>query len=103
MLNSPDYGAYVQVILDEKIPVVETAGRKPGEWVKKFKQAGTIVIHKCTSIRHAISAQNLGVDMVWQIYEKLQDQNFCFKRSNRAKNSLQQRFFTFFHQIVAEN
>ena len=47
MLNSPDYGAYVQVILDEKIPVVETAGRKPGDWVKRFKEAGVIVIHKC--------------------------------------------------------
>ena len=35
-----------------------------GEYIRKFKEAGIVVIHKCTSIRHALSAQRLGVDML---------------------------------------
>ena len=64
MLASPDYDGYAQVIIDENIPVIETAGRNPEKFVKKFKEAGRVVIHKCTSIRHALTAQRLGVDMV---------------------------------------
>ena len=63
-ITPPPYAEYVNVIIQEGIKVVETAGNNPGEHVKKFKQAGIIVIHKCTSIRHALSASKLGVDMV---------------------------------------
>ena len=61
-INPPDYGAYAQAIVDEGIRIVETAGYSPGAVVKKFKEAGCIVIHKCTTIKHARSAVKLGVD-----------------------------------------
>jgi hypothetical protein len=47
-----------------QVPVVETAGSPmPAEW-KAFKDAGLVVIHKCTSIRHALRAQKAGVDAI---------------------------------------
>jgi NAD(P)H-dependent flavin oxidoreductase YrpB (nitropropane dioxygenase family) len=60
----PDYKGYCQVIIDEGIKVVETAGNNPGEYIKMFKEAGIIVIHKTVSIRHALTAQRLGVDFL---------------------------------------
>lgn len=44
--------------------ISQTAGNNPGPHVKRFKEAGVTVIHKCTSIRHALSAQKLGVDFL---------------------------------------
>ena len=63
-INPPDYGAYAQAIIDENIRIVETAGYSPGAVIKKFKDAGCIVLHKCTTIRHAKSAVKLGVDFL---------------------------------------
>ncbi|KAF9952607.1 hypothetical protein BGZ72_006060 [Mortierella alpina] len=63
-MTPPPYGEYSDVIVQEGIKVVETAGNNPGEYIRKFKEAGIVVIHKCTSIRHALSAQRLGVDML---------------------------------------
>ncbi|KAI9670424.1 MAG: hypothetical protein M1829_004747 [Trizodia sp. TS-e1964] len=60
----PDYGAYAQVIIDEGIQIVETAGNSPGPVIKKLKAANCIVLHKCTTIRHAMSAIKLGVDFL---------------------------------------
>ncbi|KAF2021335.1 2-nitropropane dioxygenase-like protein [Aaosphaeria arxii CBS 175.79] len=60
----PDYGAYAQVIIDEGINIVETAGNSPGPVIKQLKAAGTIILHKCTTIRHAQSAVKLGVDFL---------------------------------------
>jgi NAD(P)H-dependent flavin oxidoreductase YrpB (nitropropane dioxygenase family) len=64
-INPPPYSKYVDVIIKSGIKIVETAGNNPGEHVKRFKEAGIFVIHKCTAIRHAISAQKMGVDMVF--------------------------------------
>ncbi|KAK7935631.1 Nitronate monooxygenase [Apiospora marii] len=63
-LNPPDYGAYAQVVIDEGIKTVETAGNSPGPVIKKLKAAGIIILHKCTTIRHAQSAIKLGVDFL---------------------------------------
>lgn len=60
----PDWPAIIQIIIDEKITVVETAGRAPDEIVKKFKDAGIIVMHKCVTIRHALAAAKRGVDII---------------------------------------
>ncbi|ORX96966.1 2-nitropropane dioxygenase [Clohesyomyces aquaticus] len=60
----PDYGAYAQVIIDEGINIVETAGNSPGPVIKQLKAVGTIILHKCTTIRHAQSAVKLGVDFL---------------------------------------
>ncbi|KAI9729651.1 MAG: hypothetical protein M1818_008454 [Claussenomyces sp. TS43310] len=60
----PDYGAYAQVVIDEGIRIVETAGNSPGPVIRQLKSAGTTILHKCTTIRHAQSAINLGVDFL---------------------------------------
>ena len=60
----PPYEAYAEVIATSGIGVVETAGRSPAEFIASFKQAGVKIIHKCTSVRHALSAQRAGVDAV---------------------------------------
>ena len=58
------YDAYVEVIAASGVGVVETAGRSPAEFIARFKQAGVKIIHKCTAVRHALSAQRAGVDAV---------------------------------------
>jgi len=65
-LAPPNYDEYAQVVVDEKIAVVETAGHFKGlaPFVTRFKKAGAYVIHKCVAVRHAKSAQRLGVDMI---------------------------------------
>ncbi|AEO64318.1 uncharacterized protein THITE_2110349 [Thermothielavioides terrestris NRRL 8126] len=63
-LVPPDYDAYAQVAIDEGIKIVETAGNSPGPIIAKLKKAGCIVLHKCTTIRHAQSAVKLGVDFL---------------------------------------
>ncbi|KAI9279757.1 hypothetical protein BY458DRAFT_501578 [Sporodiniella umbellata] len=60
----PPYEEYAKAIIEEGVKVVETAGNNPGKYIKMFKDAGIVVLHKCTAIRHAISAQKLGVDIV---------------------------------------
>lgn len=58
------YEEYVDAIVQSGVSIVETAGRNPEPWMPLFKRAGITVIHKCTSIRHALKAQALGCDMV---------------------------------------
>ncbi|KAH7135203.1 hypothetical protein B0J11DRAFT_502048 [Dendryphion nanum] len=60
----PDYPAYAQVIIDEGIRIVETAGNSPGPVIKQLKAEGITILHKCTTIRHAQSAVKLGVDFL---------------------------------------
>ena len=55
---------FVDVICEEGVKVVETAGRSPEFLLAKTKEAGIKVIHKCTSVRHAETAQRIGVDAV---------------------------------------
>ena len=63
-LRPMDFPAYVDVCAEEGVKFIETAGRSPEEFMPKFKEAGMKVIHKCTSIRHALKAQKLGCDAV---------------------------------------
>lgn len=63
-VNSPDYQGYINVIIDGGIKIVETAGRNPQEYLPKLKENGVNVIHKCTSVRHALKAQQIGCDAV---------------------------------------
>ena len=63
-LVPPDYGAYARVIIEEGIGIVETAGNSPGPIIEQLRKAGTIVLHKCTTIRHARAAARLGVDFL---------------------------------------
>lgn len=60
----PPYADYAQAIIEEGVKIVETAGSSPEQWVKLFKKAGIITIHKCVTIRHALSAERYGVDII---------------------------------------
>ena len=64
-LRPIDNDLYVEVILEEGVPVVETSGhRPPEELLARLKAAGVVTMHKCVSVRHALSAQRAGVDAV---------------------------------------
>lgn len=63
-INPPDYEGYARAAVEEGVSVFETAGNNPGPLIKFFKSQGCIVIHKCTTIRHAQSAGRLGVDVI---------------------------------------
>lgn len=63
-VNPPPYAEYRKAIIDSGIKIVETAGNKPQEHVDEFKAHGIVVLHKCTSVRHALSAERMGVDAI---------------------------------------
>ncbi len=63
-VSSPDYAGYIRVIIDGGVKVVETAGNNPQKWLHMLHEAGVKVIHKCTSVRHALKAQAIGCDAV---------------------------------------
>ena len=63
-IKPPPYAEYMQAIFDSGIKIVETAGNNPRDFVPKFKEHGITVVHKCTSVRHALSAEKYGVDVI---------------------------------------
>lgn len=63
-VTPPDYPGLVQAIVDSGVKVVETAGNNPAKWLPQLKDAGIKVIHKCTSVRHSLKAQDIGCDAV---------------------------------------
>ena len=63
-LTPPDYPGLVKAVIDGGIKVVETAGRNPVDLLPPLKDAGIKVIHKCTSVRHSLKAQDIGCDAV---------------------------------------
>jgi nitronate monooxygenase len=63
-INPPPYAEYRQAIIDSGIGIVETAGSNPADHLPHLKDAGIKVIHKCTSVRHAVKAEQVGVDAV---------------------------------------
>jgi nitronate monooxygenase len=63
-VTPPDYPGYVRAILDGGVKIVETAGNNPQRWLPPLQEAGVKVIHKCTSVRHALKAQSIGCDAV---------------------------------------
>lgn len=62
--SEPPYVEYIQAIAEGGVGIVETAGRSPEEHIPALKRAGIKIIHKCTSVRHAITAERLGCDAV---------------------------------------
>ncbi|AXE63637.1 nitronate monooxygenase [Hyphomonas sp. CACIAM 19H1] len=64
-VNSPDYKAYAQAIIDCGVRVVETAGTSAVQEIwEMLKPHGIRILHKCTSVRHAVSAEKRGVDAI---------------------------------------
>ncbi|WP_316399081.1 nitronate monooxygenase family protein [Bradyrhizobium sp. 33ap4] len=64
MLRSPPYFEYIAAIRECGVKIVETAGRSPEQYMPALKAAGIKVIHKCTSVRHSLKAQQIGCDAV---------------------------------------
>jgi NAD(P)H-dependent flavin oxidoreductase YrpB (nitropropane dioxygenase family) len=60
----PPYAEYIDAIVESGVRIVETAGNSPKEYVSRFKSEGMTILHKCTTVRHALSAQRNGVDIV---------------------------------------
>lgn len=58
------YEEYAQAICESGVKIVETAGRNPEPFLPLFNQHDVKVIHKCTSVRHALKAQKIGVAAV---------------------------------------
>ncbi len=63
-VNPPPYADYRRAIIESGVKIVETAGGKPQEHIEDFKAHGLIVLHKCTSVRHAVSAEKMGADVI---------------------------------------
>ena len=59
-----DYDAYAAVIAEERVTMVEVAGGSPKKYMKMWHDAGVKVLHKSATIRHALKAQSVGVDLV---------------------------------------
>ncbi|HBI18653.1 MULTISPECIES: NAD(P)H-dependent flavin oxidoreductase [unclassified Brevundimonas] len=63
-VSPPPYAEYRKAIIESGITIVETAGHKPQAHVEDFKSHGVTVLHKCTAVRHAVSAERMGVDVI---------------------------------------
>lgn len=63
-MTPPPYDEYVQAIVDNNVPFVETAGSSPEPYMDRFRAAGIKVVHKAVAVRHGRTAQRLGVDSV---------------------------------------
>jgi NADH:quinone reductase (non-electrogenic) len=61
---APDYAGYIRAIIDANVKIIETAGNNPAQWMPAFKSAGIKVLHKCTSVRHALKAERIGCDAI---------------------------------------
>lgn len=63
-VTPPPYAEYIKVIIDSGVKAVETAGNNPAKWLPILKENDIKVIHKCTSVRHALKAESIGCDAV---------------------------------------
>jgi len=64
-INSPDYKAYAQAIIDGGVKIVETAGTPAVREIwEQLRPHGIRILHKCTAVRHAVSAEKAGVDVI---------------------------------------
>ena len=63
-VTPPDYPGFVKTIIESGVKIVETAGNNPQKYLPALKGAGIKVIHKCTSVRHALKAESIGCDAV---------------------------------------
>jgi len=63
-VSPPPYAEYRSAIVESGVRIVETAGGKPQEHISDFKRHGVMVLHKCTSVRHALAAERMGADII---------------------------------------
>jgi NADH:quinone reductase (non-electrogenic) len=62
--TDPPYPEYIAAIIEGGVKAVETAGRSPEKYMPALHAGGIKVIHKCTSVRHALKAEKIGCDAV---------------------------------------
>ena len=62
--SAPPYPEYTAAIREGGVKILESAGRSPEHYMPALKSAGIRVIHKCTSVRHSLKAQQIGCDAV---------------------------------------
>jgi len=60
----PDYDGIIDVCIEEGVKIMETAGRSPDAVIKRLKENGIFVIHKCVAVRHAQTAARMGADFI---------------------------------------
>jgi len=60
----PDIAQLMEVIVEEKVPIVFTAAGNPSLWTAHLKSHGCIVVHVVSSVKFALKAQACGVDAV---------------------------------------
>src|SRR5438309_5758980 len=63
-IKPPPYDEYRRAIIESGITIVETAGSNPEPHLPMFHEHGVRILHKCTSVRHALKAQEVGVDAI---------------------------------------
>ncbi|MFM0653482.1 NAD(P)H-dependent flavin oxidoreductase [Paraburkholderia sediminicola] len=63
-VTAPPYADYLDAVIESGVKVIETAGNSPKDFIEKLKRNDVKVVHKCTSVRHALSAERNGVDAV---------------------------------------
>lgn len=63
-VKPPPYAEYLDVVIERGVKMIETAGNSPRDFIEKLKRHGVRIVHKCTSVRHALSAERNGVDAV---------------------------------------
>ncbi len=64
-INPPDYRGYAQAIIDGRVKIVETAGTEVVREIwEVLKPHGIAILHKCTAVRHALSAERAGCDVI---------------------------------------
>lgn len=63
-INPPPYDEYMDVIINSGVKILETAGSNPKTFIGKAKEANLITIHKCVTVRHALSAERQGIDII---------------------------------------
>ena len=63
-INPPPYMDYLAAIIDGGVKIIETAGNSPRDFIDRLKANGITVVHKCTTVRHALAAERIGVDVV---------------------------------------
>jgi len=61
---APPYPEYIHAIVEGDVRIVETAGRNPAQYIPALKAHGVKVIHKCTSVRHSLTAERIGCDAI---------------------------------------
>lgn len=63
-IKPPPYAEYIEAIIESGVKIVETAGNKALDHMPRLKAAGVKIVHKCVAVRHAVKAEQLGVDAI---------------------------------------